>query len=251
MVIFDDELIKFRHIQGPHLLNRATLIKDYLRTNGVAEIVSLMFEIIKNHNFLDNKLVKNSMKVIARLIDWNLLNLFTDCVNYITNDLIACGALISESLEVINSIIHKGMDAPQKVEVIKYLKINQILDSILRSSNQEPNGFNVKKIDESIFFSVCEIVANFGTFANESYDSFKNVIFSIGVSEITEDQQAFFAFINELANYAVYHSISIIDMSRRFDQKSIYQISDFLSAMISYLKNNEFIIGLLVLKSLF
>ncbi len=247
MVIFDDELIKFRHIQDPQLLNRATIIKDYLRTNGVAEIVGLMFEIIKNHKFLDRKLVKNSMKVITRLIDWNLLNLFTDCVHYITNDLINSGSLISESLEVINSIIHKGMDAPQKVEVIKYLQINQIVDSILRPGNQESNGcFNTKKIDESVFFSICEIVANLGTFAHESYDSFKNIIFSNAVSEITEEQQAFFAFINELANYAIFHSISIINMSQRFDQKSIYQISDFLSALISFLKNNEFIIGLVV-----
>jgi len=247
MIIFDDELIRFRHIQEATLLNRATVINDFLRTNGVAEIVSLMFEIIKNHKFLDSKLVKNAMKVIARLIDWNLLNLFTDCVNYITENLITSGVLISESLEVITAIIHKGMDAPQKVEVIKYLKINQILDSILRPGNQEPNGFNIKKIDESIFFSICEIVANLGTFANESYDAFKNIIFSIGVTEITEDQQAFFAFINELANYSIFHSISIINMSRRFNQKSIYQISDFLSAMISFLENNEFIIGLLVI----
>jgi len=246
MIIFDDELIRFRHIQEAALLNRATIIKDFLRTNGVADIVVLLLEIIKNHNFLDVKLVKNALKVVARLIDWNLLNIFTDCVNYITENLITSGNLLSESLEVINSIIHKGMDAPQKVEVIKYLKINHLLDSILRPNSQSENGFNVKKIDESIFFNICEIVANLGTFANETYDSFKNIIFSIGVSEITEDQQVFFAFINELANYSIFHCISIINISKRFDQKSIYQISDFLSAMISFLKHNEFIIDLLV-----
>jgi hypothetical protein len=245
MVIFDDELIRFRHIQDPPLLNKATKIKDFLRTNGVTEIVGLMLEIIKNQKFLDSKLVKNSMKVIARLIDWNLLNIFTDCINYLIDNLITSEVFISESLDVINSIIHKGMDATQKVEVIKYLKINQILDAILRPGNQELNGFSVKKIDESIFFSICEIVSNLCTFAHESFDSFKNIITN-GVSEITENQQAFFAFINELANYAIFHSISIINISRKFDQKSIYQISDCLSALISFLKNNEFIIGLLV-----
>ncbi len=246
MIIFDDELIKFRHIQEASLLNRATIIKDFLRTNGVTEIVGLLFEIIKNHQLLDNKLVKNSIKVISRLIDWNLLNIFTECVNYITSILIPSRILLSESLDVLYCIIHKGMDAPQKVEVIKYLNINQILDSILRPNNQNENGFNIKKIDESLFFKICEIVANLGMFGNASYDSFKNIIFAAGVTKISEEQQEFYKFINELTNYSIYHCISIINISRKYDQKSFYEISDFLSNLISFLKNNEFIIDLLV-----
>ena len=244
MVIFDDELIKFRHIQNQVLFQRSTIIKDYLRSDGINDIVSLLFQIIQNHQFLDIKLVKNSMRVIARLIDWNQLHIFTDCVNYITEKLMN-NFLLSESLEVINSIIHKGMDPPQKVEVIKYLKINQILDSILKP-NIQAEGHQIK-MDEGIFFKICEIVSNLGIFSNDSYESFKNSILGIGASEITDEQQAFFLFINEQVNYSIYHTISIINMSRKFDQKSIYQICDFLNGLISSLKNNDYIIDILVI----
>lgn len=252
MIIFDDELIKFRHIQNQYLFTRSTVIKDYVRVNGVVDIVALLFQIIQSHKFLDQRLVKSSLKVIARLIDWNLLNIFTECVNYINENLMnSNSSFLGESLDVINSIIHKGMEAPQKVEVIKYLNVNQVLDSILRpvnSSSASENGNIItnKKIDENVFFKICEIVANLGSFANESYGAFKNIIFNINVTEITDEQQAFFGFINELANYAIYHSISIFNIARKFDLKSIYQICDFLGELISFLKTNDFIIEMLV-----
>ena len=155
MLIFDEEFNKFRHCQDQFMYERSTKIKDFLREDGIKEIVALLLEVIKGYKFLDLKQVKNSLKVIARLIDWNQLFLFTEVVNFTKENFITSNHLLSETLEVFNSIIHKGMDSQQKIEVIKYLNINEILISILKPSE------NVKiKIDETIFFKICEIVTN-------------------------------------------------------------------------------------------
>jgi hypothetical protein len=241
MLIFDDEFNKFRHCQDQYLYERATKIKDYLREDGIIEIVALLFEIIKGYKFLDLKQVKNSLKVIARLIDWNQLFLFTDIVNFTKENFLISVPLLSENLEVFNSIIHKGMDYQQKIEVIKYLNINEILISILRPSE------NIKiKIDETIFFKICEIVTNLGDFVKDSYFSLKKSCTDKNL--FTNEQNDLFQNTNSIANCTIFISNYILDLSKKFDHNTIFQISDFLNELITYLKSDEYVTNILVRK---
>jgi len=239
MLIFDDEFNKFRHCQDQFLYERATKIKDYLREDGINEIVALLFEIIKGYKFLDLKQVKNSLRVIARLIDWNQLFIFTDIVNFTKENFVSSVPLLSESLEVFNSIIHKGMDSHQKIEVIKYLNINEILISILNPTE------NIKiKIDETIFFKICEIVTNLGSFVRDSYFALKKSVSD--KNPLTNEQNELFQNINAIANSTIFISKYILDLSKKFDHNTIFQISDFLNELISYLKNDEYVTNILV-----
>ena len=189
------------------------------------------------------KQVKNSLKVVSRLIDWNQLFLFTDIVNFTKENFVTSNPLLSESLEVLNSIIHKGMDPQQKLEVIRYLNINEILISILKPDAKI-------KIDGTIFFKICEIVTNLGSFVKESYLTMKTIV-NKGTNQLTNEQNDFFQYTNTIANCTIFISNSILDLSKKFDHNTIFQISDFLNELISYLKNDEYVAAILVKNYLF
>lgn len=152
--------------------------------------------------------------------------------------------LLSESLEVFNSIIHKGMDSSQKIEVIKYLNINDILINILKP---EINKKNIK-IDETIFFKICEIVTNLGSFVKESYTTMKNVLNKgNNLGQMSSEQTEFFQNTNNIANCTIFISNYVLDLSKKFDHNTIFQISDYLNELVSYLKNDEYVASILVI----
>ena len=174
-----------------------------------------------------------------------ILFLFTDIVNFTKENFVTSNPLLSESLEVLNSIIHKGMDPQQKIEVIRYLNINEILISILK-----PNQNTKIKIDETTFFKICEIVTNLGGFVKESYLTMKTIV-NKGTNQLTTEQNEFFQYTNTIANCTIFISNSILDLSKKFDHNTIFQISDFLNELISYLKTDEYVAAILVKKYLF
>jgi hypothetical protein len=222
MLIFDDEFIKFRHTQTEYDTYRATIIKDYLRLDGINDIVYLLTQLIHNYFNLSKKLIKNCIKAVCYLIDWNSLNLFGDFTNVVISNLILLEDFQSESLELINAILEKGMEPIQKYEVISYLNVNTILEKIL----------NQKNINDNTLFNLCEIVSNLGNFTIECFQWIKSF-------EFTSEQEAFYKNIFELANYAVYHCVKIIEFSAKGEYKLAIQLCDFVANLINFLKSNE------------
>jgi hypothetical protein len=160
LLTFDDELIKFRHTYTDYEVTRSTIIKDYMRLEAVNECVYVINQLMQNESHFPKKLIKNSIKVISLLIDWNLLNIFEESVRIITSVLINNPEYENESLEVLNAIIQKGMEPNQKLELIKYLNLNDIIGNFLK---------NPGKLNENSLFHICEIVGNIGNFFNRVF----------------------------------------------------------------------------------
>lgn len=238
MSTFDEELVKFRHTYTDYCLARSTKIKDFMREEAVGEIIFVINQLMQNEKHFPKKLIKNSIRVIAQLVDWNNLNLFNDSVTMITGSLINQLEYQPECLEVFNSVINKGMDPNQKLEVIKYLNVNQFIEGILKNTNN---------LNENSLFQICEIVSNIGNFTIECFELIKGLTKGEMGSNMNQDQQReLFNYVCELTNYCLYHSITIINYSLKVDVKLALQLCEFISNLTSYLKNNEYIAEVLV-----
>jgi hypothetical protein len=220
MLIFDDELIKFRHTRRDYDMVRATIVKDYLRVDGVNDIVYFLTQLVTSHSGLNKKLVKNTIKVTSELIDWNSLNIFGDFINIVISDLI--NHYQSEAFELLSAIVKKGMEPNLKYDIISYLNVNKILEETLKNNH----------LNENTLYNICEIVSNIGCFVVECYGWFR-------FNQMNAEQEVFFKKVLEVTGYITLHTLRIVDISCKQDYKLASQLCDYLSNFICYLKSNE------------
>jgi len=249
LLTFDDELIKFRHTFNDYENVRSTLIKDHMRIGEINNIALVLNQVIGNEAHMNKKLVKNSIKAVSQLIDWNVISLFSDVINLVKEYLIQKIEYQSECLEMINALIAKGMELNQKLDVIKYLNLNQIIEDILKNQKFDSN--------ENSLYVICEIVTNIGNISIECFELVKGLtkgefVHTNGVVYTTDQQQELFNFICELTNYCFYYSTIIINLSFKIDLKIALHLCDFISNITSYFKSNSFLADTMnvVLKSL-
>ena len=248
LLTFDDELIKFRHTFNDYDLVRSTLIKDHMRTGEINSVIYVLNLIIQNHAQMNKKLVKNTIKAVSQLIDWNLINLFSEIINLVKDSLINILDYQSECLELINALINKGMELNQKCDLIKYLNVINLIEGILKKETFSSN--------ENILIVICEIVTNIGNIVIECFELVKGLTkgeyVSNGIVYTPDQQQDLFNYICEVANYCLYFTTLVIKFSFKIDLKIALHLGDFISNIISYFKSNPFLAETLstMLKSL-
>jgi hypothetical protein len=239
LLIFDDELIKFRHTYTEFEINRSTLIKDYLRLHGINDIVFMLGQLILGHQVISKKITINAIKVIAELIDWNVLTLFSDIVQYVCSDLIKINDFQSECLDVLNAIVEKGMEPLQKLEIIKFLNLNSLINEIFKN--------NPQMISENSLFHICEIVSNMGNMTIECFNMFNKFKKENPEGQgLTDEQQAMFNYICEIANYCLFHSVTIISYSTKIEHKIALHLLDFISSITAFFKQNVYLSEILL-----
>jgi len=209
---FDDELIKFRHTYSDYEGFRSTKIKDYMRLEAVGDCVYVINQLMTNEAHFPKKLIKNCIRVVAELVDWNNLNLFADSVKIITENLIGQQNYLCESLEVMNAILSKGMEPMQKLEVVKYLNINEIIDNLFKDG---------KNINSDSLIRICEIVATIGNFTVEAFEMVKSITKGeLQVENNSYSPTELFNHVCELANYSLFNAMRILKYSLNIDMKS-------------------------------
>jgi hypothetical protein len=226
LLIFDDEFIKFRNTQSEFEMQRATVIKDNMRVECVTDIIFLLTQLMQNHSNLNKKVVKNAIKVIGQLIDWNNINLFTEPINVIMGSLILSSDFQSDCFEVISYIVGKGMEPENKLEVIKYLNVNALLEEILKYEN----------INENTIYNICEIITQMANFTIEYFAILKN----------NKTDNNLLNSVIEIINYCIYHSIKVIESAKYHEYRPAIQLHEFLSEFIAFLKTNYNICTLVV-----
>lgn len=164
LLIFDDELIKYRHTFDNFLDSRSTIIKDSLREDKqLVDIISFLTNIlssnINNNNFLyTDKIVFKSFKALANLIDWNNLNLFSDLIP-VTQKFITSSSnikFIKAALEIYQAFCVKGMLINEKIEVLQTLKVFDLLENYL---------INIKAtMENDLIYVLSDIVQNLGIY---------------------------------------------------------------------------------------
>ena len=237
LLTFDDELIKFRHTYSDFEGARSTLIKDFMRANVIAQINIVIFQIVSNEEYIEQKIISKSIKVVAQLIDWNPLENFHQILNVVLTKLIAKPKYLRECFEVINSIIKKGMEPFMKIDLIRKLNVNGILDSALKNQNQNLQTLEITG----------EIINNIGIFLIESFENVKGTLIQIQNGTNTTglspaDCDNWLNYTCEELNYCYYFTIELL-RHKKFDYKTGNQVFDYLSNSISYLKTNDLILN--------
>ena len=239
LITFDDELIKFRHTYTDFEGSRSTIIKDYLRVHLIKDINNVLYQIISNEQYVDFNIVVKSIKVIAQLIDWNSLEIFNELIAVMLSSLISKPVYLSVILEVLNSVVKKGMEPSMKIDVIKRININSILHNVLKDNNIQEQALEIS----------AEIVNNIGLFVHESYETIKTNIIMLnkgltlmnGVEISQQSCDEALAFTSEQLHFCFLCTIAILN-HKKFEYKTANQLIDYLSNIITYLKSNELLI---------
>ena len=229
LLTFDDELIKYSDTYNEKDSERATKIKDFMREethmNDLINIINVIQQLLSNEEFIEQKIINKGIKVISQLIDWCPIVLFEQTLQIILNKLLFKKKYICESIKVLISIIHKGMKPNLKIEIIKNLKINEIIENIFKT-----------KQELQVIELTSDLINNIGQFLVESYENIKDMI-----KNKEENYEEYFNFTNDELLFCFKLTKEIL-LKLNFEYKPALELIDYLSAIISYFKSNEIII---------
>lgn len=161
LITFNDEYLKFRHTLNSFDENRSTLIKDSLRVDhSLLNILKVVNSIISlNSESFPDRLTILSLKVAAQLIDWNNIQLFEEII--ISSQKILNNTKFTKLiLELFSALVNKGMNLNEKINLLKYLDILNLIESFVKN----------KKIciEYDCVNALSEMVINLGLYFCES-----------------------------------------------------------------------------------
>ena len=228
-LIFDDELVKYKHANTEFLANKSTIIKEYMRNNEIKDVLDLLFIILSNEEILKENVIKKCIKVVSELIDWVLINSFGNIMQLILNKYINNLNYIDEIIQCLTAIIKKGMEPQLKIEIIQNIKINNIIENYL----------NLNKLNTITLEFLAGLINETGNILLEVYANIKTV-----QNNKNADEQ----FINLLnnANEELFFIFNYINKVMLYNNIINYKESlvfiDFLTGIVSYLKSYDYLI---------
>ena len=92
-------------------------LKDFLRAESVKSLVEMTMNVLPYYQAFYEKTVRQTLKVISQLIDWNDLGLFGNLVPYFL-EFLKFPQYRAYAFECIGSIVDKGMSETDKIAVI-------------------------------------------------------------------------------------------------------------------------------------
>ena len=223
-LIFDDELVKYKHANTEFLANKSTIIKEYLRNNEMKEILDLLFIILSNEEILKENVIKKCIKVVSELIDWVIINSFGNIMQLILNKYINNLNYIDEIIQCLTAIIKKGMEPQLKIEIIQNIKINSIIENYLNL-----NGLNTITLEylagliNETGNILLEVYANIKSFQNNNNSEFIKLL-----NNANEELFFIFNYINKVMTY-----------NNIINYKESLVFIDFLTGIVSYLKSYD------------
>ena len=226
ILIFDDELIKFRHTYTEFEAKKSTQIKDFMRVNCTNDILSLINQLLINEEYIDNKLINKSIQAISQLVDWNLLNEFQNVIPLILTKLISKQQYMIPSLEVVNALIKKGMEVSIKIEIVNQFKIRDVLNSILNTNN-------IGALDV-----IGEILNNLGlvSLIGLGYDSEAKSDKNKNITNISNAQNNNVSVFNVSCNLLGYVLSTTQAIIKKRQYKTCLSFIEFLQSLLTYLK---------------
>ena len=232
---FNEEFILFRHTYNELQINRSNIIKDYMRGNTVQNILIILKEILQNEEYLPNekKIIQKSIIIISQLIDWVPFEYFYEVLNIILGNLIKKYKYFESCCSVLYSIIKKGMEPKLKRNILDQIKINELINNILK---------NGKKIDEQILKKISEIINLIGAFIIENFDYTKELIKSNSNKGNDDINNSFNWSCNEL-RYYFYFFKEISFFNSQINYEESYALCDSLNKIVLYFKSNDIILN--------
>ncbi|CDW81505.1 exportin-t [Stylonychia lemnae] len=174
MKVFEEELVERQDNKTTHLLEQQARVKDGIRKGAINDIIFVLSQVLQNYQLFDEEMVNDTLEVMGQLIDWNALELFGGLIelfkSFLNNPKYRANAI-----SCFHSIVYKGMDYPQKVELIVNLQFLDILESFeirFRERPSEDSDLQEEQENEEEFFeAVSEIVDKLGQWCLEIYQN--------------------------------------------------------------------------------
>ena len=110
--------------------------------------MTLLSQILNNHQAFEKRTVKGTLKVLATLIDWNELGLFDSCRDKISA-LAKVKNMRAGAMQCLGALVGKGMPELDKLAVIKtsgYLE--EVRDANYELLNNYEEHFGSDEYDE-------------------------------------------------------------------------------------------------------
>ena len=234
---FNDEFIQYRHTYDEMQINRSNIIKDYMRKNTIQNLLIILKEILQNEEYIPNekKIIQKSIEIISQLIDWVPFEFFYEVLNIILGNLINKHKYYENCCSVLYGIIKKGMEPKLKRTILDQIKINELINNIIKSD---------KKIDENILKKISEIINLIGQFIIENFDYTQELIKSNNNNNNSNDEiiESFNWSCNEL-RYYFYFFKEISFFYNHINYEEVFVLCESLNAIVLYFKSNSIILS--------
>ena len=232
---FNDEFIQYRHTYDEMQINRSNIIKDYMRKNTIQNLLIILKEILQNEEYIPNekKIIQKSIEIISQLIDWVPFEFFYEVLNIILGNLINKYKYYENCCSVLYGIIKKGMEPKLKRTILDQIKINELINNIIKSG---------KKIDENVLKKISEIINLIGQFIIENFDYTQELIKSNNNNGNDEIIESFNWSCNEL-RYYFYFFKEISFFYNQINYEEVFVLCESLNAIVLYFKSNTIILS--------
>jgi len=230
---FNDEFIQYRHTYDEMQINRSNIIKDYMRKNTVKNLLIILKEILQNEECIPNekKIIQKSIEIISQLIDWVPFEFFYEVLNIILGNLINKYKYYESCCSVLYSIIKKGMEPKLKRTILDQIKINELINNIIKSN---------KKIEMNILKKISEIINLIGQFIIENFDYTQELIKSNNSKD--DIIESFNWSCNEL-RYYFYFFKEISFFYNQINYEETFVLCESLNTIVLYFKSNSIILS--------
>ena len=230
---FNDEFIQYRHTYDEMQINRSNIIKDYMRKNTVKNLLIILKEILQNEECIPNekKIIQKSIEIISQLIDWVPFEFFYEVLNIILGNLINKYKYYESCCSVLYSIIKKGMEPKLKRTILDQIKINELINNIIKSN---------KKIEMNILKKISEIINLIGQFIIENFDYTQELIKSNNSKD--DIIESFNWSCNEL-RYYFYFFKEISFFYNQINYEEAFVLCESLNTIVLYFKSNSIILS--------
>ena len=230
---FNDEFIQYRHTYDEMQINRSNIIKDYMRKNTIQNLLIILKEILQNEEYIPNekKIIQKSIEIISQLIDWVPFEFFYEVLNIILGNLINKYKYYENCCSVLYGIIKKGMEPKLKRTILDQIKINELINNIIKSG---------KKIDENVLKKISEIINLIGQFIIENFDYTQELIKSNNSKD--DIIESFNWSCNEL-RYYFYFFKEISFFYNQINYEEVFVLCESLNAIVLYFKSNTIILS--------
>ena len=232
---FNEEFILFRHTYTELQINRSNTLKDYMRKGTVQNLLIILREILQNEEYIpnDKKIIQKSIEIISQLIDWVPFEYFYEVLNIIIGNLIHKFKYYESCCSVLYSIIKKGMEPKLKRKILDQIKLNNLINNILKSA---------KRIDEECLKKISEIISLIGQFIIENFDYTQELIKTNNNSGNQEILDSFIWSCEEL-KYYFYFFKEISFFYNTINYEEIDTLSESLNQIVLYFKSNSIILS--------
>ncbi len=163
LLILDEEVVERAEQKSDGERTITSNVKDAMRTESVPHILSLMTCVLTQYQKFEVKAVRQTLKVISQLIDWNELSMFNQQFQYFMNFL-NFKEFRAPAFGCISAIVDKGMLEGEKLMVVQQINYIQLVSqvTIIYRETDQNQDIEDQEAEEEFVSAVTESMLKIG-----------------------------------------------------------------------------------------